>query len=90
VEDENFKRYVLSLNPNAVLPTRKTLTGLIYDSSDKLLMMIRESLGLCRSLCITTDIWSNNLMTNSFLGVTCHYFNYGIKKRQNFRIGELS
>ena len=71
----------------AVLPNTKKVRRIMYENADKVVDQIKEAFSHSRKVALTCDIWSNKLITNSFLGVTAHLFNQNVKRRQAFRIG---
>ena len=88
VEDPNLARYVKSLNPDATVPGRKKLQKMINNISDKFVSQIREALLTARRVAATTDIWSSQLSSDSFIGVTVHFINGKTGKRMWLKISK--
>ena len=89
VSDPNMARFVSSLNPQATIPSRWKLQGLIKTLAEKNLMKIRDALKTSRRVSATTDIWSSKLSADSYIGVTVHFVNSQTKKRQWLKISKF-
>uniref|UniRef100_A0AAG5DRX0 BED-type domain-containing protein n=1 Tax=Anopheles atroparvus TaxID=41427 RepID=A0AAG5DRX0_ANOAO len=76
VEDEYFARFVKSLNPKYVLPTRKTLSNAslpaLYNDTFEL---VKSNLKNSSTVSLTADCWTN-INQLSFCAVTAHFMNY--------------
>lgn len=49
--------------------------------SDKIVIKIKE-------VSVTTDIWSSQLSTDSYLGITAHFINTKTRMRQSLTISK--
>jgi hypothetical protein len=74
IEDENLVKAIKMLRPDAVLPDRKKLSGVLLDKCYNNVKKLRDSYmkSASSSICLTTDGWSNirnepivNYMANS-------------------------
>ena len=54
--------------------------------SDKIVIKIKEALLTARQVSVTTDIWSSQLSTDSYLGITAHFVNTKTRMRQSLTI----
>lgn len=73
VEDTGFRRFTKELNPNYVLPSRKTLSNtIIPDMYRKTHKKIKERVDRAEAVCLTTDCWTSRT-TTAFMSVTCHF-----------------
>lgn len=73
VEDRGFRQFSKELNPNYVLPSRKTLSGtIIPDLYRKTQEKIKEKVDRAEAVCLTTDCWTSRT-TTFFMSVTCHF-----------------
>ena len=81
-------RYVAAINPDASVPGRTKVMGDIKSLSDKNLSNIRDALSRARRVSVTTDIWSSQLSTDSYIGVTVHFINTVTRKRQWLKISK--
>ena len=75
VEDIGFRDFVKELNPNYVLPSRKTLsTRIVPDLFNRTYEIVQNSVDKAESVCLTTDCWTSRT-TDSYMSVTCHFVN---------------
>ncbi|XP_076738533.1 uncharacterized protein LOC143416797 [Maylandia zebra] len=71
VEDKGFKRFVESLNPSYVLPTKKALKVMVEARYQKMKEKAKASIEKAAAVSLTSDIWTSN--TEAYLSVTCHF-----------------
>lgn len=55
------------------IPSRKMVTNLIQSKYDVLSSLVKTKLSIVEYMTITTDIWTDVINTNSFLGMTVHF-----------------
>ncbi|XP_065810939.1 zinc finger BED domain-containing protein 4-like [Labrus bergylta] len=73
VEDKGFWQYTKELNPNYVLPSRKTLSNsIIPELYRRTHEKVQERVDKAEAVCLTTDCWTSRT-TTSFMSVTCHF-----------------
>uniref|UniRef100_A0A3Q3FCW9 BED-type domain-containing protein n=1 Tax=Labrus bergylta TaxID=56723 RepID=A0A3Q3FCW9_9LABR len=73
VEDKGFRQYTKDLNPNYVLPSRKTLSNSsIPELYRRTHEKVQERVDKAEAMCLTTDCWTSRT-TTSFMSVTCHF-----------------
>lgn len=73
VEDEGFKKFVSSLNPVYVLPSRKTLScTLLPMQYEEIYNKCRQLTENIKSVVLTTDCWTSR-NTENYLAVTAHF-----------------
>uniref|UniRef100_A0A3Q3FFT6 BED-type domain-containing protein n=1 Tax=Labrus bergylta TaxID=56723 RepID=A0A3Q3FFT6_9LABR len=73
VEDKGFRQYTKELNPNYVLPSRKTLSNsIIPELYRRTHEKVQERVDKAEAVCLTTDCWTSRT-TTSFMSVTCHF-----------------
>ena len=105
VEDPNMEKYVKTLNPEvltnkllfifypppaqASLPSRWTLQRQVRSVYDKMNLKIKEALLTARHVSATTDIWSSQGSTESYIGITAHFINTVTRKRQCLKISRF-
>ncbi|XP_066587634.1 E3 SUMO-protein ligase ZBED1-like [Prorops nasuta] len=73
VEKEGFKVFIKSILPLYKIPCRKTIANLIQEKYEVLCNIIRDQLRKVVDISLTTDIWTDQLNTKSYLGLTAHY-----------------
>lgn len=77
VEDEGLREVFHALNPNYVLPTRKTFSKTLipaaYEEAKHNLMQIYSSEEIV-AVTLTTDCWTS-INVENFMAVTSHYIN---------------
>ncbi|KMQ85153.1 zinc finger bed domain-containing protein 1-like protein [Lasius niger] len=73
VEKEGFNTFVRYAIPLYKIPDRKTIISLIEGKYDVLSNMIKHELSTIKNIALTTDIWTDQLNTKSFLRVTSHF-----------------
>lgn len=72
-EKDGFKFFIKCVEPLYKVPSKKTITRLIDEKYHFLSNIIKKEILEVKALTITTDIWTETMNTNSFLGLTCHY-----------------
>ena len=74
VECEEFRELFAQLDPRYPMPSRAALDremeALLIDMKGKVAAKLQDT----RKVAICTDIWSRKGMTQSFLGITAHFF----------------
>ncbi|EFN61870.1 hypothetical protein EAG_05433, partial [Camponotus floridanus] len=73
VEKEGFRTFMRTVLPLYKIPCKTVITTLIEEKFEFLSDMIKTRLSKIRYLSLTTDIWTDQLNTISFLGVSAHY-----------------
>ncbi|XP_046686717.1 zinc finger BED domain-containing protein 4-like [Homalodisca vitripennis] len=73
VEDEGFKKFVNGLNPNYVLPNRKTISSsMIPAEYEMCLNAVRQEMLTVSNVTLTTDTWTSS-NTESYMALTSHH-----------------
>ncbi|KAI4465796.1 dna replication-related element factor isoform a [Holotrichia oblita] len=72
VEDQGFKDFVTALNPNYVIPSKKTIKNNILNIYEILKNNTQMTLEGLQNVTLTIDVWSSNANEN-YLSVTAHY-----------------
>lgn len=87
VENEGFKGYTKALNPNYVLPHRKTLSNSLLLAEYKTRIdSVKELVNnFCRTICITTDCWTSRNVV-SYIAFTGHFINIDTLKYESILI----
>ena len=62
------------------------MTDLLIKNATLLADEMKKMMKDARRVMCTTDIWSNKLSVDSFLGVTCHFVSAKTHKRHTFKI----
>ena len=82
VECEEFRDLLSQLDPQYPMPSRvaldKEMEALLIDVKGKIAAKLQDT----RKVAICTDIWSRKGMTQSFLGITAHFFTMSDHRRQ--------
>nr|XP_049462644.1 E3 SUMO-protein ligase ZBED1-like [Anopheles coluzzii] len=79
VESEIFKKFVYTLNPNYIMPTRKSLSNALLPSVyNQEFEKAKEKLSTAKAIAITSDGWTN-LNQISFFALTGHYIDENCK-----------
>ena len=68
------------------LPSPATMVELLIKNSKKLVEEMKKTMKDARRVMCTTDIWSNKLGMDSFLGVTAHFICSKDRKRHTFKL----
>ena len=76
--------YVLMLK--ADLPSRTMTVELLLNNAKKLAEEMKKTMMHARRVHCTTDIWSNKLGIDSFLGVTGHFICSKDRKRHTYKL----
>ena len=73
VESPRFRSFILKLDPEYQLPTRKHLSNeIIKEKYIKMRENLTKEFEKVHNLSLTTDLWSNRQM-RSYIGITGHY-----------------
>lgn len=73
VEDIEFRKLIHLLNPNYIVPTRKTISNsLIPALYYKTFEIVKCRLKRAHAVCLTVDSWTSRAQ-DSFFSVTAHY-----------------
>ena len=86
VEDPNMLLWLRSYDSQATLPSRFKLTKLVGEITCDVISLIKKSLSASHRVSVTTDIWTSQCSTNSFIGVTVHFVNPEKCQREYYRI----
>ena len=74
VEDAGFKNLLGILEPRYTIPSRKfSSTKVIPEMYDATRARVQSELNDVKSVCLTTNIWSAQSTTQSFLSLTVHW-----------------
>ncbi|CAI5686607.1 unnamed protein product [Oreochromis niloticus] len=75
VEGEGFKEMLTTFQPGYTLPSRRHFTSMMERKYETSVEKLRNELKKATSkISLTTDAWTS-LVTESYLGVTCHFIN---------------
>uniref|UniRef100_A0A669DR08 Uncharacterized protein n=1 Tax=Oreochromis niloticus TaxID=8128 RepID=A0A669DR08_ORENI len=75
VEGEGFKEMLTTFQPGYTLPSRRDFTSMMETKYETSVEKLRNELKKATSkISLTTDAWTS-LVTESYLGVTCHFIN---------------
>lgn len=75
VEDKEFRKFVLMLNPNYALPSRKTVSNVLLPQLyTKLSGTVKQLLSTAEHLSVTSDGWTS-INNQSFQSLTVHFIN---------------
>nr|XP_054604938.1 E3 SUMO-protein ligase ZBED1-like [Nothobranchius furzeri] len=75
VEGEGFKEMLTTFQPGYTLPSRRHFTSMMERKYQTSVEKLRSELKKASSkISFTTDAWTS-LVTESYLGVTCHFIN---------------
>ena len=85
-DNEHFKEFVSSLDPDIKIPGRHAVTNLLDKKYQDMMSRLKARLEDARRCHLTMDGWSNRRCRSSFLGATVHFFNQKKRKRENFRL----
>lgn len=73
VEDKEFRNLIQMLNPNYIIPSRKTVTqSLLPQMYEMTIEKVKNQLINVSAVCMTTDGWTS-LNNESFVAVTVHF-----------------
>jgi len=73
VEDKEFRKLIQMLNPNYIIPSRKTVTqSLLPQIYEMTIEKVKNQLTNVSAVCMTTDGWTS-LNNESFVAVTVHF-----------------
>lgn len=73
VEDEGFQHFVKTAIPLYKIPSRKSITRLTEEKYELLSMVIKSKLSVADAITLTSDVWTDTLNTQSYLGMTAHF-----------------
>ncbi|XP_052895604.1 E3 SUMO-protein ligase ZBED1-like [Anopheles moucheti] len=83
-ESEAFKNYTYGLNPNYVIPSRKTVSEAILSREfNKSFHRVKSALENTSKVAITLDGWTN-INNNTFYAITAHYIDKNNIFHSNF------
>lgn len=72
--DKKGLQYLMkSICPHYTMPGRKTITKLLDEKYDCAANILKNKLKEAKSVCLTTDVWTDTMNTRGYLGLTCHY-----------------
>lgn len=74
VEDQEFREFLHEMDPRYVVPGRTAIRTELSKAVLKLKHNISKELKSAREINLCCDIWSKKGMTESYLGVTAHFF----------------
>lgn len=73
IEDKGFQNFVKQINPNYVLPSRKTVSATYIPALyEKCLQNTKEVARSIQNMCITTDCWTSR-NNESYMAITGHF-----------------
>lgn len=73
VDDIEFRKLIKMLNPNYIIPSRKTVSqSLLPQMYEMTLERVKDQLKNVSAVCITTDGWTS-MNNQSFIAVTAHF-----------------
>lgn len=72
-EKEGFRYFIQVIAPLYKVPTRTSVTKQMDDKYDVLSSVLKSKFRSVNYFTITTDIWTETMNTQSFLGVTAHF-----------------
>lgn len=78
VEDKTFQHFVMALNPNYVIPSKKTVKTDILNTYEILRNNMQITLDGIQNVTLTIDYWTSNV-NESYLTVTAHYISNDYK-----------
>ena len=79
VEQAEFRELIHNLNPNYVLPSRKTLSNALLDSTyNRVKDKIKANMSQAVACSITTDSWTSAASEN-YVAITVHYLDENSK-----------
>lgn len=74
VDDSGFKELIDALEPRYVLPSRKFFSEkIIPEMYDTVKGCVQTALSKAKFVCLTTDTWTAQTTTTSFLSLTAHW-----------------
>lgn len=74
VEDKGFLDFIKVLNPRYAIPSRKTMTNSILPECYEIAKQnLKDLLEKVHSVSLTIDEWTSTA-NESYLGITCHFF----------------
>ncbi|KAL7288066.1 hypothetical protein TKK_0017856 [Trichogramma kaykai] len=73
VDKESLRDFIRSLNAHYAPPGRKKMTELIEKKYAYLSAKLKNTLSALDAVSITTDIWTDTLNTQSYLGLSAHF-----------------
>lgn len=73
VDSKHFQRWVKSINPDARIIRRHTLSSIINDKTSQLVDLVSSKLRLADSIALTFDNWSSRKSSRGFACLTGHY-----------------
>ena len=74
MEDQEFREFLHEMDPRYIVPGRTAITTELSKAVLKLKRNISKELKSARKINLCCDIWSKKGMTESYLGVTAHFF----------------
>lgn len=75
-EKQGFQHFMKTVTPLYTIPGRKTITKIIDEKYNVLFHIMKSKLAEIEVVTLTTDIWTDTINTKSYLGVTCHFFDF--------------
>ena len=87
VEKEGFKTFVNYIAPFYKIPNRKQITGKMEDKYRALSNNVKHIFSKMDDIVVTTDIWTDTVNNQSYLGLTSHFID--AEKLKSIMIGVM-
>lgn len=65
--------YSKGLNPSYVLPSRSTITRMLPNKYEDIYNKVKDELSSIEYMTLTTDMWTSQMKTESYLALTAHF-----------------
>ncbi|XP_017480490.1 PREDICTED: zinc finger BED domain-containing protein 1-like isoform X3 [Rhagoletis zephyria] len=72
-EKRGFLKFCKTLQPMYKVPTEKTMTSKIETKYSAIRLKVKNELSQAKSVCLTSDIWTNSSTMQSYVGLTIHF-----------------
>lgn len=89
METEGFRVFMEKAAPLYKPPSRNALTILMEKKYENLSAIIKREIQTISDICLTTDVWTDTINTQSYLGLTAHYLTEDGHKTITIGVREL-
>lgn len=88
-ESDGFRTVMNIAAPNYVTPSRTTVSSAMKNKYELFSTKLKATFGRISALSLTTDAWTEELNTTSFLGITAHFIEFCKLESVAFALVEL-
>lgn len=85
IESPGFQNLLSTICPLYKIPSRDTVKRRVNEKFSVLAAEFRDKLIKVENVSLTTDVWTETMQMQSYIGITVHFFN-----KTNIELGKIS